>query len=91
MSDIKFISYDGEFPNLCAGYLTISIDGKEYGFIRIESGGEVWFDKDWRDHIEHGDWSIIEETLPDEIKKYKEQIEELVNKNVPHGCCGGCI
>lgn len=25
---IKFISYDGDFPNLCRGVLTVEIDGK---------------------------------------------------------------
>lgn len=28
MSNIKFISYTGEYPNLCRGVLTLKIDGK---------------------------------------------------------------
>lgn len=31
-SRVKFISYTGEFPNLCSGVLTLEIDGKEYKF-----------------------------------------------------------
>ena len=29
---VKFISYDGEYPNLCGGVLTLEIEGKEYKF-----------------------------------------------------------
>ena len=29
---MKFISYTGEYPNLCSGVLTLEIDGKEYKF-----------------------------------------------------------
>ena len=29
---IKFINYDGEYPNLCSGVLTVNIDGTEYKF-----------------------------------------------------------
>ena len=29
---VKFISYDGDYPNLCSGVLTLEIDGKEYKF-----------------------------------------------------------
>ena len=31
-SRVKFISYTGEFPNLCSGVLTLEIDGKVYKF-----------------------------------------------------------
>ena len=31
-SRVKFISYTGEYPNLCSGVLTLEIDGKEYKF-----------------------------------------------------------
>ena len=29
---VKFISYTGEYPNLCGGVLTLEIEGKEYKF-----------------------------------------------------------
>lgn len=88
---VKFISYDGHFPNLCAGNLVISVNGKLYSGIRINSGGRVWFDADWRDHLEQGLWYINDDDLPKELIKYKDQIEKVVNENVPLGCCGGCI
>ena len=31
-SRVKFISYTGEYPNLCSGVLTLEIDGVEYKF-----------------------------------------------------------
>ena len=31
-SRVKFISYTGEYPNLCRGVLTLEIDGKQYKF-----------------------------------------------------------
>ena len=39
---------------------------------------------------EQGDWEIILEEYP-ELKPYKEEITRVVNDNVVHGCCGGCI
>lgn len=32
MKNIKFISYNGEYPNLCSGKLVVKIDGKEVSF-----------------------------------------------------------
>lgn len=31
-SRVKFISYTGEYPNLCSGVLTLEIDGVQYKF-----------------------------------------------------------
>lgn len=32
MKDIQFVSYDGRWPNLCSGVLTVIIDEKKYKF-----------------------------------------------------------
>ena len=30
--NVKFVSYTGEYPNLCSGTLTLEIKGKKYRF-----------------------------------------------------------
>lgn len=59
--DIK-IKYDGSYPNLCSGNLIVVVDGEEWVFpdYCMESGGSVWFDDNWDEHIKHGEWSISE-------------------------------
>lgn len=90
--NVEFVSYDGEFPNLCRGTLVIKVDGKEYSLKSILiSGGNVWFDDDWNDYTSSGEWSIDSVELPDELKPYIDEITEVVNENVEWGCCGGCI
>ena len=32
ISHVKFISYDGKYPNLCRGKLTLEIDGEKVTF-----------------------------------------------------------
>lgn len=90
---IKFIDYTGKYPCLCAGVLTIEFRGKEYKMENIlESGGAVYFTNDYEDaHVELGPWTIDKESLPEELQPYLSEIIKLVNKNVPNGCCGGCI
>lgn len=90
--EVTFISYDGEYPNLCFGTLILNLDGKDIEFPTdcLDSGGSVWFDKDWSDHVESGPWSISDwpKDWPDSAK---DLAEHCVNENVPQGCCGGCI
>ena len=89
---VKFISYDGAYPNLCRGTLVLEFEGVRY---EIEdcllSGGRVWFDVDWKEYVEEGLWSVDDDKLPEILKPYAKYIECLVNENVPLGCCGGCI
>lgn len=89
-SKVQFISYDGDYPNLCSGTLVMRISGKEVAFPEpcMCSGGGIWFDDEWREHIECGRWSV---QVPEEYADFKEEIEELVNIHVPYGCCGGCV
>lgn len=53
---VEFVSYDGRFPNLCSGTLVLKIDGVERTMPQycMSSGGSVWFDNDWGEHVESG-------------------------------------
>lgn len=90
--EIKLISYDGSYPNLCSGQLKVSVDGKEWVFPSycMSSGGSVWFDKDWSEHVEDGPWSIHDwpDGYPEEAK---EKTIDMINEEVSWGCCGGCV
>lgn len=88
-NEVKFISYDGSYPNLCSGNLVIEINGTRYdkGF-SLCSGGSVSFDDDWSECVTEGEWTV---SVPDELVKYQNEIEEVVNENVLYGCCGGCV
>ena len=104
---VKFVSYDGAYPNLCRGILTLRIDGKEYkfgyGFNRPkeeipqfkpfwESGGSCGFRNDWiESYVNAGEWVINVDELPEQFRVYATEIDEVFNENVPFGCCGGCL
>lgn len=90
---VEFVSYDGAYPNLCTGQLVLKINGQVREFSRhcLQSGGTVWFDNDWNAHIENGRWSIDPLSLPEDLEPLRKEIEECINENIPHGCCGGCV
>lgn len=87
---VEFVSYDGDFPNLCSGTLVLRIDGEEVTFPKhcMRSNGSVYFDEDWHEYIEHGEWSVV---VPEQYADIKDEIERCVNENVEWGCCGGCV
>ncbi len=88
---VEFISYDGKYPCLCMGTLTIKVNGKTYWLNnKMISGGCIMRDGDWNMWSEYGDWEIDLEKYP-ELEPYKEEITQVVNDNVEQGCCGGCI
>ena len=90
-SKVKFISYDGTYPNLCRGTLKLEIDGKQYALENaLVSGGCVYFDDDWKDYVSSGPWDIELDKYK-ELEPYKAEILKVVNKNVKFGCCGGCV
>lgn len=90
--EVKFISYDGKYPCLCSGTLKIAVYNRVYEFYRIlRSGGSVSFSREGADIVTYGKWSIYEWMLPEELKSLVEEITECVNRNVPEGCCGGCV
>lgn len=119
---VKFISYDGEYPNLCSGVLVLEIDGKEYKFghhyqnclFDEKTGGSKYTDEDsehpnfdqfWHSGgaVSHsggdysdwetdlGDWQIDVSELPEQFWSVAVEIDSVINNNIPHGCCGGCI
>ena len=96
---IEFIDYTGGWPALCCGELTLEINGKKVTFGSGDSdypsfwvsGGHCSFDEEGNDFIEEGPWQILEHRLPKKYQKHAEEILEVFNKNVPFGCCGGCI
>lgn len=85
---VKFISYDGSYPCLCFGTLTLEIDGVTRTDFNLHSGGSVWFDGEYNEHVESGSWYV---DVPEDLQHLKREIEEVVNNNVPLGCCGGCV
>jgi hypothetical protein len=92
MSRLKFISYNGSYPNLCSGELILSLDGIDIIFpdYCLQSGGSVSFDEDWNESVWCGEWSITNwpENFPEELKL---EAISLVNDNIRQGCCGGCV
>lgn len=86
---VEFVSYSGAYPNLCSGELVLKINGETVYFENaLSSGGAVWFDDDWLEHVESGAWSV---SIPEKYLEFKNEIEECINANIPWGCCGGCV
>jgi hypothetical protein len=86
---VKFISYDGEYPNLCSGTLLLEINGAPVELPgRMRSGGSVSFTSDWEEIVTQGEWEV---DVPEEYKQYEEEINYIVNRNVRRGCCGRCV
>lgn len=104
-SRVKFISYTGKYPCLCHGLLTLEINGKIYEFGNPyihksenllgrfwESGGSCDFGNGYSEsYINEGEWIIDIKDLPEELRQYASEIDEVFNENVPRGCCGGCL
>ena len=85
------IDYNGEFPNLCKGNLKAMIGDQLWDFGKcLKSGGGVWISSDGKKQIGKGKWGITDwpENFPEE---YEKEILDKINKEIKHGCCGGCI
>ena len=96
---IEFVSYDGRYPNLCSGTLTLKLDGikKTFGYGDCDypqfwtSGGCVWFDNHSNEHVDRGAWELRDDALPAKLQPLAEQLIDVFNRNVEYGCCGGCV
>ena len=86
------IQYNGSYPCLCMGHLKVTVNGKEWDFGEycLASGGSVWFDDEWSEHVEDGEWSVSKwpEGFPEDLM---DDVTDAINSNVPTGCCGGCV
>lgn len=86
-SNVKFVSYDGKYPNLCNGTLVLEVCGKIYTWDKyssfLGSGGNAF--EGFR-----GEWEVDYPQIPDEIKKFATEIDVCINKHIEFGCCGGC-
>lgn len=94
---VEFVSYSGRYPNLCSGTLVLRVDGKEAVFTDGVCGTEhfpsFWMSGGWvsGEHAVSDEWIISEDSLPEEYRKYADEIDRVFNSNVEHGCCGGCV
>ena len=102
MARVKFVGYTGGFPCLCSGEVTLEIDGQVVKFVKYEceseetgkpylsltSGGHCYFDDEWNEHVGSGPWSI---DLDPRYAELEDEILEVINSNIPWGCCGGCL
>lgn len=85
---IEFVKYTGRYPCLCAGDLILRIDGEEVNLGDcLTSGGSCSYDGEL-EWVAEGPWSV---DVPPQYAQYTAEITEVVNSNVPWGCCGGCI
>ena len=90
--NLKFISYDGEYPCLCEGTLTFSLNGQIFEWVSVlyTKDGSYW-DKSLAETVYTGEgvWSVDfpDNSIPEE---YQQTVTDMVNKHVKRGCCGGC-
>jgi len=91
MKKIK-VEYNGKFPILCGGQLTLTIENIVWKFpiLCLESGGECIRNKNKTEKVTHGKWTIKKypKNFPEKLKQCA---EDAVNSNIRFGCCGGCI
>lgn len=95
------VTYDGRYPNACSGVMKIYRNGElVYRFDQhsFHSTGDVWFDKDWEEHVEDGELVLSEEAAEKfeawlESQEDKDAIRNCVNTALSEVtvCCGGCV
>lgn len=55
------------------------------------SGGSVSHDSNWNFNVDHGEWEIDVQGIPEQFRELAAEIDAVFNENVEYGCCGGCI
>ena len=100
MNHIEFVNYTGAWPSLCAGILTLIIDGETVTFGPFTSVEKPMYDRFWRsggytnwatgEVVERG-WCVCADELPEQYRAYADEIRDVMDANIPHGCCGGCL
>ena len=100
MNHITFVSYTGAWPSLCCGILTLVIDGETVSFGPSTSVEKPMYGRFWRsggytnwatgEVVERG-WCVCADELPDQYRAYADEIQDVMDANIPHGCCGGCL
>lgn len=97
---VEFVSYSGKHPSLCIGLLVVKINGKQVSFgyggdyrTFWESGGCAGVDDELDEFCTEGDWILEADraSYTDEIWELMPKLIKVMNDNVEHGCCGGCI
>ena len=91
---VEFISYTGQYPNLCNGTLTLKIDDDEvtFGDHGTEMHPSFWASGGYCADKQSCsvEWNILYDQIPEKYQKYAEEIDNVFNVNVEYGCCGGC-
>lgn len=93
MRDIQFVSYDGEYPNLCSGELVLNVAGERVSADHcLTSGGGIGFDRNGYEYVDKGPWYVNLDRFSMSFSEEEQRaITAIVNEKVPQGCCGGCI
>jgi len=56
------------------------------------SGGEITHDGDWNNiEIHEEEWNIDVDNLDEKFWDLADELDRVINENIPYGCCGGCI
>lgn len=93
-AEIIFIGYTGcdYSATLCMGELELDINGKRYRFNRRElfcTPRVCWANSDCENKMSTC-WDTEVTELPEELRCYAKQIDEIINERLPNNICRGC-
>ena len=103
-SGVLTLEIDGKEYKFGHNFLTYHYDEKTQTWIYTDedpqnpnfnsfwsSGGCVSHDEDWNWEVEHNEWEIAVNELPEQFWDVAAEIDSVINANVRWGCCGGCV